>query len=131
MNRRAFLIGSVASALITSKALAQTTKTAFIFVGASWCPVCHRAAPVLARIAIQSGTPVLVASADGRPIAPFERFVSTQDHPIANAVTAYPTTLVYSGNSKQLVATIEGYRQPNWYTHQLVNAIAQVERGGI
>ena len=82
---------------------------AVIFVGASWCPHCKQAAPVLAAILEPVGVPVLVASHDGRPILPFERMEDARTHPIASGIVRLPTTLVYSRVSDSVVAQIEGY----------------------
>ncbi|AVX06018.1 hypothetical protein MXMO3_03515 (plasmid) [Maritalea myrionectae] len=128
LNRRQFLVGGISAAMV-GPTQAMAPKTGFILIGASWCPVCHRAAPVLAMFAQNLGAPVLVASADSRPIAPFEKFVPAQDHPIASAVNAYPTTLVFSGNSNHIVSSIEGYRNPKFYMKKLLDAVSAIENG--
>lgn len=128
LNRRAFVVGGLAS-LLSGPVFAQTNKTGFIFVGASWCPICHRAAPFLDGVAQRLGVPVLVASADNKPISPFPNFVDASEHPIARQVTNYPTTLLYSSETQGLVGKIVGYRDPKRYIAQLVSAYRQIEEG--
>jgi thiol-disulfide isomerase/thioredoxin len=111
--------------LAPKELFAAENKIAFIFVGASWCPVCHQAAPMLALFSRRTGVPVLVASQDGRPIAPFERFVPSAEHPIAMSVKLLPTTLVYSNKTENLIASIEGYRNSRSYFNQLKAAFDQ------
>ncbi len=128
LTRRTFIAGAVAT-LVGGPALANTNKTGFILVGASWCPVCHRAAPILQMVALQLGVPVLVASGDNRPISPFETFVDARTHDLAKGVNVYPTTLLFSTETQGLVGMIEGYKDPKRYIAQLANAYRQIEQG--
>lgn len=129
LNRRDLIIGAGAALSMPSLALAQdkATSVALIMVGASWCPVCKQAAPMLAVFAERFGVPVLLASADERPIAPFETYVPLAGHPIAGAIARFPTTVIYSNHVNQLVASIEGYRNARWYLGQLRAGTAQAE----
>lgn len=133
MDRRMFLQlagGSIAT-LLGSEALAQTTRTGIILIGASWCSVCKKAAPMLARYAELRGLPVLVASADLRPIAPFPGFVDPRGHPLARGVERFPTTLVYSAgdthNPNGIVGVFEGYGSPQSYIARLDALVRQSE----
>ena len=130
-TRREILTSALAAvALPLGAANAQTSdlgSTALILVGASWCPVCKQAAPVLALLAERRGLPVLVASADARPIAPFPSFVPLERHPIAGAIERYPTTLVFSSRVQTVVGGFEGYRDPAHYITQLSGLLEQAE----
>lgn len=128
MTRRGFIMGTV-TALVATPALATAPKAGFILVGASWCPVCHRAAPILKMVAEQLGVPVLVASGDNRPISPFETFVDAREHELARVIEKYPTTLLFSTQTQGLVGMIEGYREPKRYIALLANAYGQIEQG--
>lgn len=123
MNRRHFLSLVSAGTLLPQPVLSATSGFGIIFVGASWCPVCKQAAPVLALYAQQSGLPVLVASKDGRPIAPFPEFVESSQHPIAMHYSALPTTLVFSRAAGRPVYAFEGYRDPRWYLLKLARGL--------
>ena len=101
--------------------------TGIIFVGASWCPVCKQAAPMLNVFAQRHGIPVIVASHDGRPIEPFATFVDGRTHPIAGPVRAFPTTFVYSAITDDVVGGFEGYRNPQWFLGQLLDLTRQAE----
>ena len=130
LNRRSVILGAGAGFLSTpslGRAQAETQSVALIMVGASWCPVCKQAAPMLAVFAERYGVPVMVVSHDNKPIAPFETYVPANEHPIAGAIERFPTTLIYSNYVDQLVVSIEGYRNPRWYLGQLRNGTAQAE----
>lgn len=122
-NRRAFIIGAASS--LASPAVAKENEIGFILVGASWCPVCKVAAPMLAVLAENSGIPVLVASQDSRPIPPFEKFTPIADHPLVASVQRYPTTFVFSSKANALVGGVEGYRSPTWYVSNLKAVIRE------
>lgn len=128
LTRRAFIATGIA-ALLNGPAYSQSESTGFILVGASWCPVCHRAAPVLYGVAQQLQVPVLVASADNRPIRPFPNFVDASEHPVAREITKYPTTLLFASQTGGIVGMIEGYREPKFYMAQLISAFREIEMG--
>ena len=98
---------------------------AVIFVGASWCPHCKQAAPVLAAIMEPAGVPVLVASHDGRPIAPFPFVEDARLHPIAGQILRLPTTLIYNRVADTVVAQIEGYGGARRYAGRVTAAVRQ------
>lgn len=130
LNRRTVILGAGAGLLCApslARAQAETQSVALIMVGASWCPVCKQAAPMLAVFAERYGVPVMVVSHDDKQIAPFETYVSANQHPIAGAIERFPTTLIYSNYVNELVVSIEGYRNPRWYLGQLRNGTAQAE----
>ncbi len=130
LNRRALLslmIGGVAAS-VSSKVSAQAAEsTGIIFVGASWCPVCKQASPMLDVFAQRHNIPILVASHDARPITPFTEFVDARDHPIASSVRAFPTTFVFSSRTQEIVGGFEGYRSPQWYLGNLLDLVRQSE----
>ena len=122
-SRRAFLIGAASG--LAAPAFATENEIGFILVGASWCPVCKVAAPMLAVLAENSGIPVLVASQDSRPIPPFANFTPIADHPLVASVERYPTTFVFSSKAGTLVGGVEGYRNPTWYVSNLKAVIRE------
>lgn len=130
-TRREILTTALTSVCLPfGSASAQTAdlgNTALILVGASWCPVCKQAAPILALLAERRGLPVLVATADARPIAPFPSFVPLAGHPIAGAIERFPTTLVFSSVSQSLVGAFEGYRDPAHYVSRITGLLDQAE----
>lgn len=125
-NRRQVLL-SLSGLIDAGTATARVPSTGIIFAGASWCPVCKQAAPILAVFSARHGLPVLVASADERPIPPFETLVPLGGHPIAGSVAVYPTTFIYNGTSDALIGRIEGYRDPTWYMGTLANLVRSSE----
>lgn len=120
MDRRLFLTGSLLATLTLPghSALAATPdhpRIALIFVGASWCPVCHAAAAVLAPMAVRSGIDVLVASQDGKPIAPWPACVDARGHRLAASVTAIPTLLFVDLVAGRAIAELPGFSDPRQY----------------
>lgn len=102
--------------LAAGPALARShPQIALIFVGASWCPVCHAAAAVLAPAAERSDLDILVASHDGKPIAPWPAFVDARGHPLTSGVKALPTLLFVDLKEGMIVARIEGFAGPGPY----------------
>ena len=106
-NRRQILIG-LSGVALAGPAIARTPTTGIIFAGASWCPACKQAAPILAAFAERHGLPVIVASADARPIPPFPEILSLNHHPMGETVSVYPTTLIYNARSnRKLIKSVE------------------------
>lgn len=128
LNRRWFLQIGVSAFFARHLSAQELSRAGVIFVGASWCPVCKLAAPMLASFGQQHGLEVLVASTDGRPIVPFEDFVDSKDHPIASKVISLPTTLIYSSEARGIVYAFEGYKNPRWYLTQLSIGLARSGR---
>lgn len=105
-------------------------RIALIFVGASWCPVCHAAAAVLAPASDRSDLDVLVASQDGKPISPWPDFVDARGHPLTADVKALPTLLFVDLASSEIIARIEGFGTPGSYlTRVRATLKAAVEAG--
>ena len=128
MNRREFFVGVTAVSFAALPSYADGARsTGVIFVGASWCPVCKQAAPMLNVFAQRHRIPVIVASHDGRPIEPFRQFVDGRSHPLAAPVRALPTTFVYSSLIDGVVGGFEGYRNPQWFLGQLLDLTRQAE----
>ena len=118
LSRRSALAGLGSLGLMPRSAFANDN-AAFIFVGAGWCQVCKSAAPFLALFAQRRNIPVLVASADARPIEPFPSFADASTHPLAAQIDHYPTTLIYSAQQNAILASVEGFRDAAWYVGQL------------
>ena len=136
VSRRKFALmtlaatGAARGVLVGDVAQAQTDLgVGIIFVGASWCPACKNAAPVLAAIASSTGIPVIVASHDARPIAPFTEFVDARSHSVARQITRFPHTSIYSSVADHIVAEIIGYKNAGHYANQLRLGILKA-RGG-
>lgn len=125
-NRRQVLAG-LPALVLAAPTKAQVTASGIIFAGASWCPVCKKAAPVLAALSERFGVPVIIASADERPIAPFPNLVPLAGHPLAEVVAAYPTTFIYNSKRDAVIGSIEGYREPTWYLGTITAFIRQSE----
>lgn len=126
-NRRQILLGLPTLAFAGPAAAARTPTTGIIFAGASWCPACKQAAPILAAFAGRHGLPVIVASADARPISPFPDIVPLNHHPMGESVSVYPTTLIYNATRDALIGQVEGYRNPTWYLGAITSLIRQSE----
>lgn len=124
------LVALASVAVCAPKVAAEELGAGIIFVGASWCPVCHKAAPLLKAISDQLNVPVLVASGDAKPIAPFSEFVPAAGHPLAAEVREYPTVLIYSAAEQKIVATVVGYRRPQWFMQQVTNGLRLAASAG-
>ena len=127
INKRSFVLGAAASFVASQSKADFGPSTAIIFVGASWCPVCKRAAPICKVFAERHNLHVLVASQDARPVEPFPHFVDAREHPIAKGVRALPTTLVYNSPTDSVVGGFEGYRNPQWYLGTLLQLVREAE----
>jgi len=131
LNRRRFAGLCAASVACASgaPAVAAQGKTGVIMVGASWCPYCKSAAEQLYVATLQWGWPVLIASMDNRPIAPFEHFVPSMDHPLTKDVVRLPTTLIVAPQQDQIIAAFEGFDGPLKFLGQLGTAMKAAEQG--
>ena len=125
-NRRQILLG-LPGLILAGPAAARTPETGIILAGASWCPACKQAAPILAAFAERDGLPVLVASADERPIPPFPEIVPLNHHPMGETVSVYPTTLIYSAARDAVIGSVEGYRNSTWYLSAITTFVRQSE----
>ena len=135
MKRRAFLIGSASSAIPANSAVAQyyrpiRPEIGFIFIGASWCPYCHQAAPHLKRLAEQSDIPVLVISMDDKAIPPFEEFIFDAKHPMIGANQQIPRTALWSSSDDALIGVFDGYKSPSHYVRNLRRLVARAVNAG-
>lgn len=101
-----------------------------ILVGASWCSFSQAAAQTLAAAAGPVGLPVLVASADGRAIGPFEQVEDARGHPLAAGVTVFPTVFFVDLERQEVVARIEGFRNPRAFLGRLRAIVAGGEADG-
>ncbi len=96
-----------------------------IFVGASWCPVCHQAALVLAPAAERSGLDILVASQDGKAIAPWTSFVDARGNRITASITEIPTLLFVDTARGQIIGTLKGFQSPGQYLGTIRETLRQ------
>lgn len=118
MTRRTLLLSATAlpALIIAGTALAEEhPRIGLIFVGASWCPVCHAAAAVLAPAAERSGIDILVASQDGKAIKPWPAFVDARGNPITASIHAIPVLLFVDLAQGKVVGHIEGFQSPGQY----------------
>lgn len=129
LTRRTALLGAISSVFLQSSAAdaGLVAPAAFILIGAAWCPLCHRAAPTLAVFCERNGLEAMLASADNRPIPPFGEFSSAQGHPLTADVREFPTTFVWSAAVNQVVYSIAGYENQQWYLRQLVAGFKHAE----
>lgn len=117
-SRRCFLssmIGAPASLALGRAVSASNAELAFIFIGASWCPVCHHAAPVLAQIAEHLDMEVLAVSLDAKPISPFLDVIDGATHPLASNGTPIPRTLLWSARETTLIGHVTGFKSRTAY----------------
>lgn len=116
LTRRHLLLLSAAVATLPRTAAAGSRPPiGLIFVGASWCPVCHQAAAALAPAAARSGLDILVASQDGKAIAPWEHFVDGRANWITAGITEIPTLLFIDTARGEIVGALKGFQSPGQY----------------
>lgn len=122
LTRRVFL--ATGASALTAPVVAKANDFGLIFVGASWCPICVQAAPVLLSwLQDKPHIPLLVASGDDQPLPFFAETIAASSHPIARQVRGFPTTLGYSNRTGGLTGQIEGFRSVAGY----VNALDQLQ----
>ena len=127
------LSGAGASVLMPKTVLAQSNELGLgiIIIVASWCSVCHQAAPILKVFEEQNGIPVLMASMDGRPVSPYLTAEDARLHPVASKFQTVPTTLLYSAAANDVVGQIQGFRSARGYITQLKQMVlSAIELGG-
>ena len=132
VTRRKFLITTMVAApaiLLPGMATANPhPEIGLIFVGASWCPVCHAAAAVLAPAAERSGLDILVASQDGKPIAPWPAFVDARGNRITASITAIPVLLFVDLAQGKVLGQIAGFQSPGQYLGAVRATLASAVR---
>jgi thiol-disulfide isomerase/thioredoxin len=101
-----------------------------IFVGASWCPVCHAAASILAPAAEQSGLDILVASQDGKAIAPWTSFVDARGNPLTAKVKSIPTLLFVDLAQGTVISQFEGFPGAPQYLGMIRNTLRSAVEAG-
>lgn len=137
MDRRRFLIGAghagLAPLLTAAPVLAQAVPDrpiGLILVGASWCPFCKAAAQTLDASVGPAGLAVLIASQDGKPIPPYADFVDARGHPIAKDILAIPTLVFVHIPSQEIIAQIEGFRNPRAYLARIRSTLVAAQEAG-
>lgn len=105
-------------------------RIALIFVGASWCPVCHGAAAALAPAAARSELEVLVASQDGKPIPPWTDFVDARGNPLTAEVKALPTLLFVDLTRGEVFSRLEGFQSPGQYLGSVRQTLLEAAEAG-
>lgn len=123
-------IGAGARAEDAGEAMAAGWPIGVILVGASWCSFSQAAAQTLAAAAGPVGLPVLIASADGQAIGPFEQVEDARGHPLAATVTVFPTVFFVDLEHQEVVAKIEGFRNPRAFLGRLRAIVAGGEADG-
>lgn len=130
-NRREFLAAGAGGLLLPRAALARgQLAVGFIFVGASWCPWCKAAAPIVYDLAAEERLPTLVVSKDARPIPPFSDFVEAAGHPVADAIEAIPALLVYAPATDSIIARIDGFKDGRLYRGRIIATLRDAVRLG-
>ena len=131
MNRRSFISTALAVASLPAAMQAQEhPRIGLIFVGASWCAVCHAAASILAPAAEQSGLEILVASQDGKAIEPWTSFVDARGNPLTAEVKSIPTLLFVDLAEGKVISRFEGFPGAPQYLAMIRNTLrAAVEAG--
>ena len=105
-------------------------RIALIFVGASWCPVCHGAAAAPAPAAARSELEILVASQDGKPIPPWTDFVDARGNPLTADVKALPTLLFVDLARGEVISRLEGFQSPSQYLGAVRQTLLEAEVAG-
>lgn len=131
MNRRSFMTSAVVAAGLPAALQAQEhPRIGLIFIGASWCAVCHAAASILAPAAEQSGLEILVASQDGKAIEPWTSFVDARGNPLTAEVKSIPTLLFVDLAEGKVISRFEGFPGAPQYLGMIRNTLrAAVEAG--
>ena len=131
MNRRSFMTSALVAAGLPAALQAQEhPRIGLIFVGASWCAVCHAAASILAPAADKSGLDILVASQDGKAIAPWPNFVDARGNPLTAEVKSIPTLLFVDLAEGKIISRFEGFPGAPQYLGMIRNTLrAAVEAG--
>ena len=134
MKRRDLLLGGAALALGQAvPAAAQDMRDSpigLILVGASWCPFCKSASGTLFAAAGPAELPVLVASKDGKAIPPYPDFVDARGHPFAKDVVEIPTLLFVHLPTQQVIAKINGFRNPRAYLTKIRAVLKEAQEAG-
>lgn len=134
MKRRDFLAGFAAAPLIgIGAAEAQSFRErpiGLILVGVSWCAFCKGAASALQAATGPAELPLLVASQDGLPIAPIPDVIDARGHPLASAVGQVPVLLFIHIPSQQVIARIDGFRNPRAYLNRVRSTLLQAQEAG-
>ena len=134
MKRRDLLIGlSAAPILGAGPAMAEISRNrpvGLILVGVSWCEFCKGAASALLASTAPAELPLLVASQDGRPIEPIETCVDARGHPLAGDVGQVPVLLFVHIPTQQVIARIDGYRNPRAYLGRVRSVLLAAEAAG-
>lgn len=139
MRRRDLLAGLALAPLAGTPAFAAPGATpaprrlsslpGLILVGVSWCVFCQAAAAALQAAAGPAGLPLLVASQDGRPVAPIPDCVDARGHPLTDGAGRVPLLLVVDMATEQVAARIEGFRNPRAYLTRLQATLLALREG--
>lgn len=130
-NRREVLAAGAGAVLLPKVAQARgQLAVGFIFIGASWCPWCKAAAPIVYDLAAEERLPTLVVSKDARPIPPFSEFVEAAGHPVADAIEAIPALLVYAPATDSIIARIDGFQDGGRYRARIIATLREAVRLG-
>lgn len=130
-NRREVLAAGAGAVLLPRAVQARgQLAVGFIFIGASWCPWCKAAAPIVYDLAAEEQLPTLVVSKDAKPIPPFVDFVEAAGHPVADAIEAIPALLVYAPAGDSIIARIDGFQDGGRYRARIIATLREAVRLG-
>ncbi|MFC3058403.1 thioredoxin [Paenirhodobacter populi] len=134
MERRQFLAGLALAPVLTGRATADEAlrdrPLGLILVGVSWCQFCKGAAAALQAATGPVELPLLVASQDGRPIEPIPDCVDARGHPLAKDIPQVPILLFVHIPSQQVIARIEGFRNPRAYLSRVKSTLIAIQDAG-
>ena len=134
MNRRRFLNSGLCALALGAAPAAlgaqEHPRIGLIFVGASWCAVCHAAASILAPTAEKSGLDILVASQDGKAITPWPNFVDARGNPLTAGVKSIPTLLFVDLAQGRVISQFEGFPGAPQYLGMIRNTLRKAVEAG-
>lgn len=128
MNRRDFVSICSVAALMGSTTLASARGgpgIGLIFVGAGSCPYCPIIAPVLWNLAQEVNIPIMLASMDRNPVAPFMEFQDGLSHPLTRDFADVPHILIWNAKYDQVTHKVSGFRNPRHFFQLLASAMKQ------
>lgn len=134
MQRRDFLAAVAAVSMTGVTPVAAYTMRerpiGLILVGNSWCEFCKAAVATLNAASAPAEMPLLIASQDGLPIAPLEEFVDARGHPLASTVDQVPSLLFVHIPTHQVIAKLDGFRNPRAYINNIRSVLLQAQEAG-
>ena len=127
IDRRHLLMGASALLVPAGRAAAANRGPGIglIFVAQSTCPYCRQIAPSLHDLNRATAIDVLVASMDGRGLAPFQGYEDGRTHPLTSSYRAVPVVLVYNRRLDRVTHEVTGIRSLRRFVTRLSLAMRQ------